>query len=264
VESFGKILGLGEEDAEDDVEGLMVPVSLQEIIPIIRRRPAKYFIAKKYGFSGCTPKTWGLVNFEKQFPEMLHEKEFLQQFFENTGKVNAIKAREIAECFEEKTIGKGKLFLKEGQVSNEYMVLQKGFMRSYSFDLNGTEVTTAFHNNGYPVFEVASFFNRTSSKENIQALSDCHGWIITYEQLNLLFHSIVEFREFGRSILVKGFAGLKTRMLSLITETAEERYVSLLELTPEIFQYAPLKQIASYLGITDSSLSRIRKEMMKK
>ena len=195
---------------------------------------------------------------------MLYEKEYLQQFFENTGKVNAIKSREIAEYFEEKTIRKGNLFLKEGQVSNEYMVLQKGFMRSYSFDLEGNEVTTAFHNKSYPVFEVASFFNRITSKENIQALTDCQGWIITYHQLNMLFHSITEFREFGRSILVRGFASLKTRMLSMITETAEERYVSLLESTPEIFQYAPLKQIASYLGITDTSLSRIRKEMIKK
>jgi len=195
---------------------------------------------------------------------MLYEKEYVKQFFENTGKVNAIRAGEIAEYFEEKTIEKGKLFLKEGQVSNEYLVLQTGFMRSFSFDPEGNEVTTAFHNNSYPVFEVASFFNRTHSKENIQALADCHGWIITYEQLNMLFHSVSEFREFGRSILVKGFASLKTRMLSMITETAEGRYSSLLESTPEIFQYAPLKQIASYLGITDTSLSRIRKEMMKK
>jgi CRP-like cAMP-binding protein len=195
---------------------------------------------------------------------MLYEKEYLHQFFENSGKVNSIKSREIAEYFQEKIIEKGNYFLREGQVSNEYMVVEKGFMRSYSFDPDGNEVTTAFHNNGYPVFEVASFFNRSPSKENIQALIDCQGWTITYEQLNMLFHSVTEFREFGRSILVKGFASLKMRMLSMITETAEERYSSLLKSTPEIFQYAPLKQIASYLGITDTSLSRIRKEMMKK
>jgi CRP-like cAMP-binding protein len=53
-------------------------------------------------------------------------------------------------------------------------------------------------------------------------------------------------------------------MLSTITETAEERYVRLLESNPEIFQHAPLKHIATYLGITDSSLSRIRKEFSKK
>ena len=195
---------------------------------------------------------------------MLYEKEYLQQFFENSGKVNAIKAREIAEYFAEKEIAKGDLFLKEGQISNEYMVLQTGFMRAYSFDPDGNEVTTAFHNNTYPVFEVASFFNRIPSKENIQALTGCNGWTITYEQLNMLFHSIPEFRDFGRSILVKGFASLKIRMLSMITKTAEDRYASLLQSNPEIFQYAPLKQIASYLGITDTSLSRIRKEMMKK
>jgi CRP-like cAMP-binding protein len=195
---------------------------------------------------------------------MLNEKKYLQQFFESSGKVNANKAKEIAEYFEEKEIAKGNLFLKEGQVSNEYLVLENGFMRSYSFDPDGNEVTTAFHSASYPVFEVASFFNRIPSRENIQALTDCTGWFITYEQLNMLFHSIPEFRDFGRSILVRGFASLKTRMLSVITETAEERYVALLRSNPEIFQQAPLKQIASYLGITDTSLSRIRKEMMKK
>lgn len=195
---------------------------------------------------------------------MTDEKKYLQQFFENSGKVNSIKAKEIADYFEEKEISKGNLFLKEGQISNEYLVIQKGFMRSYSFDPDGNEVTTAFHSYSYPVFEVASFFNRIPSRENIQALTNCIGWFITYEQLNMLFHSIPEFRDFGRSILVRGFASLKTRMLSMITETAEERYASLLQSNPEIFQQAPLKQIASYLGITDTSLSRIRKEMMKK
>jgi len=195
---------------------------------------------------------------------MLNNREYLQRFFENSGKVNAIKAREIAEHFRDKEIEKGSLFLKEGQVSNEYLVLEKGFMRSYSFDLEGKEVTTAFHNNSYPVFEVASFFNRTPSKENIQALASCSGWFITYDQLNMLFHAVPEFRDFGRSILVKGFTGLKTRMLSMITETAEERYISLLQSNPDVFQNTPLKQIASYLGITDTSLSRIRKEMTKK
>lgn len=195
---------------------------------------------------------------------MLNKREYLERFFESSGRVNAIKAREIAEHFQDKEIEKGELFLKEGQVSNEYLVLEKGFMRSYSFDLEGKEVTTAFHNNTYPVFEVASFFNRTPSRENIQALANCSGWFITYDQLNMLFHTVTEFRDFGRSILVKGFAGLKTRMLSMITETAEERYISLLRSNPDVFQYTPLKQIASYLGITDTSLSRIRKEMMKK
>ena len=109
-----------------------------------------------------------------------------------------------------------------------------------------------------------SFFNCVRSKENIQAQTDCEGWYITYKQLNYLFHSLPEFREFGRSVLVKGFSELKIRMLSMITETAEDRYAQLLINNPEIFKQVPLKNIATYLGITDTSLSRIRKELSKK
>jgi len=82
--------------------------------------------------------------------------------------------------------------------------------------------------------------------------------------LNNLFYSLPEFRDFGRALLAKGFASLKMRMLSVITETAEQRYQTLLKTNPEIFQHTALKHIASYLGITDTSLSRIRKEYQKK
>jgi CRP-like cAMP-binding protein len=175
-----------------------------------------------------------------------------------------LKAEEIASHFVCKSIAKSTLQLREGQVSNEYLFLEKGFMRAYAFDTDGNDVTTNFYFDNSVVFEVSSFFNRSPSKENIQALTDCVGWVITYEQLNMLFHSIYEFREFGRSILVKGYASLKTRMLSMITETAEERYAALVSNNPEIFAHAPLKHIASYLGITDTSLSRIRKEFSRK
>jgi CRP-like cAMP-binding protein len=161
-------------------------------------------------------------------------------------------------------IAKGDYFLKEGQLSNEYLFLEKGFMRAFAHDTEGNDVTTHFYSERNVVFEVSSFFNRTTSKENIQALTDCSGQFITYDQLNNLFHTIPEFRDFGRSILVKGFSALKARTLSVITDTAEERYAALLKKNPEIFQFAPLKTIASYLGITDTSLSRIRRELSKK
>ena len=188
----------------------------------------------------------------------------LIQFFYATKMVSLGKAEEIASQFSQKSLPKNEFFLTEGKHSNEYLFLEKGFMRAFAHDTEGNEVTTDFYSDKQVVFEVSSFFNRTVSKENIQALTDCEGWYITYEQLNMLFHSLPEFREFGRSILVKGFTALKNRMLSMITETAEERYAHLLQNKPEIFQHAPLKTIASYLGITATSLSRIRKELAKK
>jgi CRP-like cAMP-binding protein len=191
-------------------------------------------------------------------------KEALIQYLQNTSVVSHAIAVEIADKFKPKIIAKNQLQLSEGKICDEYLFLETGYMRGFAHDIDGNDVTTGFYQAGEMVFEVSSFFNRSRSKENIQALSDCEGWYISFAELNGLFHSLPQFREFGRSVLVKGFAGLKTRMLAMITETAEERYATLLKTNPEIFRRAPLKHIASYLGITDTSLSRIRKEFAKK
>jgi CRP-like cAMP-binding protein len=191
-------------------------------------------------------------------------KEKLIEFFRNENLIPPLIRTEIADHFNSRIIPKNQFLLIEGKISDDYLFLEKGYMRAFAHDTDGNEVTTNFCYPGDIIFEVYSFFNRTRSKENIQALTDCEGWSITYEQLNNLFHALPEFREFGRATLVKGFAALKTRMLTMITETAEERYEHLLKNKPEIFQHAPLKNIASYLGVTDTSLSRIRKDLSKK
>jgi CRP-like cAMP-binding protein len=191
-------------------------------------------------------------------------KEKIIGFLRSTNLVSFSAAIEIADHFTHKIIPKNQFLLIEGKISDDYLFLENGYMRAFAHDTDGNEVTTNFCYPGDVIFEVYSFFSRTRSKENIQALTDCEGWSITYEQLNNLFHALPEFREFGRATLVKGFAALKTRMLTMITETAEERYEHLLKTKPEIFQHAPLKNIASYLGITDTSLSRIRKDLARK
>ena len=191
-------------------------------------------------------------------------QEKLILFLQSTGFINQQKSEEIAAYFSPYVISWNEYFLKEGTICNTYLFLENGFMRAFAYDTAGNDITTNFYEGSQVVFEVSSFFNRTKSQENIQAITDCEGWVITYEELNNLFHALPEFREFGRHLLVKGYASLKTRMLSMITETAEERYKRLLNNNAEIFRHAPLKHIASYLGVTDTSLSRIRKEFSKK
>ena len=191
-------------------------------------------------------------------------RERLLQFIKEILPMHQNKVEEIASYFQGIEIAKGEYFIKYEKINNKYLFLEKGFIRSYTYDLDGNEVTTNFYSERQIVFEVASFFHETSSKENFQALEDCIGQYITYEQLQILFHNIPEFREFGRMILVKGFIAFKLRTLSLINETAEQRLESLVKIRPEIFQKAPLKNIASYLGVTDTSLSRIRREIANK
>lgn len=186
-------------------------------------------------------------------------RENLIKFIEQVLPIPRELVEQLAENFQPKQISKNEFFIKAGRPCNEYLYLDSGFIRAFTHDLEGNEVTTEFYAANQVVFEVGSFFQKTLSKESFQALEDCEGWYLTFDQLNALFHSTPQFREFGRMVLVKGFISFKQRTLSLINETAEQRYETLIKTRPIIFQKAPLKHIASYLGITDSSLSRIRR-----
>ncbi|WP_018620499.1 Crp/Fnr family transcriptional regulator [Spirosoma luteum] len=191
-------------------------------------------------------------------------RETLINFIQSNTPGSSAAVVDIADNFQERFLSKNEYFLKAGRVSDEYLFLEEGCLRAFTHDTNGDEVTTYFYSKGRYVFEVSSLFMRTSSTESIQALTDCRGYSITFEQLNRLFHSSPEFREFGRMMLVKAFAAFKQRTLELINKSAEERYENLINTNKEVFQYAQLKHIASYLGVTDTSLSRIRREFAKK
>jgi CRP-like cAMP-binding protein len=171
-------------------------------------------------------------------------------------------ANDIAVNFEPAAYQKNDFLLKQGQISREYLFLEEGFLRVFTHDTEGDEVTTNLYGSNAIVFDAASYIKRVATKENVQALSDCTGWVVKHETFEVLFHSHQPFREFARNNLVNNFIALKERTLGMINLTAEQRYEHLLEMRPEIFQHVPLKYIASYLGVTDTSLSRIRKERM--
>ena len=187
--------------------------------------------------------------------------ELLKKFIQQIVSINEIDAKEIANSFQIKVLNKGDFLLKENQINDEYFYLLKGLMRTYLCDLEGNEITIEIFTENNIVFEITSFFNRVRSEANIQAITDCIGYHISYKELNTLFHNKPAFRDFGRAILVKESIASKMRNYAMINQTAEQRYRNLLTSRPEILKYTPLKYIASYLGITDSTLSRIRKNM---
>jgi CRP-like cAMP-binding protein len=194
------------------------------------------------------------------------DKQPLLQFIQNNIpniRVTPDGIEAIAKNFEEMPLTKGELLLKQGKISG-YYYLAEGCLRSYTFDPEGDEITTYFYTQGRVVFDAASFFLRAPSTENIQAITESLGYYTDFEKLNGLFHTVPEFREFGRAMLVKEFVAYKQRTLAMINRSAEERYAHLMTSHPEIFHHAQLKQIASYLGMTDTSLSRIRREFAQK
>lgn len=168
----------------------------------------------------------------------------------------------IVGYFEERKFSKNEFFLKEGKVC-DYLYLAEGFMRAYTFDWKGNEVTTNLYTRNCQVYDHASFFLQTASEENIQAITDCLAYTINFEKMNTLFHSIPEFREYGRGMLVKELVSYKKMTLAMINRSAEQRYEDLIKDDKDIFRVFQLKHIASYLGITNSSLSRIRREFSR-
>lgn len=169
----------------------------------------------------------------------------------------------IAEQFEERTFKKDDYLLKEGKVSG-YFFLSEGFLRVFTFDTDGNEVTTYFYSQNKVVFDAASFFLKLPSTENIQAMTECKVYVTNFEKLNQLFHSVAVFREFGRQMIVQEFVAYKQRTLAMINQSAEKRYLKLIETNKDVFQFAHLSHIASYLGISERTLNRIRQNFTKK
>lgn len=167
----------------------------------------------------------------------------------------------ITASFKQVTFFKNDYLLREGIVENHYWFCENGFLRSFVTDPDGNDITTHFYTNGEIVIDWSSFFLRNPTRENIQALTNCVCWQIDFETFQELFHSIRPFREQGRTNLVNSYFSLKRHSISIIADQAKERYLQLIKEKPHILQNSSLKHIATYLGITDSSLSRIRKEI---
>jgi CRP-like cAMP-binding protein len=159
---------------------------------------------------------------------------------------------------------KGEFLLKEDEIADEYYLLEKGLVRAFVQDFDNNEITTEFFCENEIVIVTSSLFQRMPSKENLQTLTDCTLWKIDFEKFQELFHSIEGMREWGRAWFTFQLFTMKQRSLGMITETAKNRYLKLMKDKPEILLNAPLKQIATFLGITDTSLSRIRKEIVEK
>lgn len=167
----------------------------------------------------------------------------------------------IISKFKQISVAKNNFLLNEGQIEKYYWFIESGFARSFVIDTEGNDITTNFYSIGDIVIDWTSFFLRNPTRENIQALTDCRCWQLDFDTFQQLFHSIKNFREQGRTTLVTSYFSLKKQSVSMIADKAKERYIQLMNEKPHIIQNVSLKHIATYLGITDTSLSRIRKEI---
>lgn len=155
----------------------------------------------------------------------------------------------------------GTVVLEIGKTAHEFYIIENGLFRSFLYDYNGNETTTGFYCSKEILIESFSLFQRIPSKENFQALTDAVVWKIEYKNFQELLARVNGLREWGRTWATRQLFVLKQHYINVLTMSATDGYLEIIHERPQIVQQAPLKYIASYLGITDSSLSRIRREI---
>jgi CRP-like cAMP-binding protein len=189
----------------------------------------------------------------------MEEPHFLKKIFnEQTFKKEDLD--KILSFYKRVEFSKNDFLIQLGTTANFYYFMESGYARSFAIDLEGNDISTNFFSSTDIVIDWHSYFLRAKCLEDIQAVSHCVAWKITFEDFMKLFN-IEAFREVGRTRLVNNYFELKKHSVSIIADPAKDRYLNLLKAKPDIVQNVPLKQIATYLGITDTSLSRIRKEL---
>jgi CRP-like cAMP-binding protein len=166
----------------------------------------------------------------------------------------------IISLFKERIYKKGDFFLEEGEVCKQVGFLAKGLMRYY-INNDGEDKTYAFsQENGY-VCNYESFLPQSPSSKIIQALEDCTVFVISFDDLQILYANVIEGERFGRIAIEAVFVQLLQDFNSFYTETSELRYEKFIKNHADLQQRISQYHIASYVGVKPQSLSRIRKRI---
>ncbi len=163
--------------------------------------------------------------------------------------------------FKTQVARKGEIFLKHDQRCFYFYYVSKGFVRLFYLDLEGKEITHWFSSEHMMITSPFSFFKNEPNILNFEALEDTELILVTREQYFELYEKDDKANKAFFDLSAEFAMRLSRSVMSIHTETAQFRYLKLLEEHPLIFQKAKLAHIASYLGITQQSLSRIRKNL---
>lgn len=161
---------------------------------------------------------------------------------------------------EAKSFSKKSLVLKQGQVEKYLSYVENGILRLYIPKIDN-DLTFGFAFPGGFVSAYDSFLTQMPCEYQIQALTETKLWQIGHEALQKVYDQTKIGDKIGRKNAENLFLIKSRRELSLLNETAEERYMDLFSQRPELIQHIPLKYVASYIGVTPQALSRIRKRI---
>lgn len=162
--------------------------------------------------------------------------------------------------FERRQLKKGDYFLTSGTICREMAFIETGYLRMFNI-ADGKEITFWIGNDGRFITSLSSFVFESPNFWNIQAVTDCSLQVINRKDHFELCKQQAKWLEFDNVLLARSFALLEQSMFAHLHTTAQQRFEALLEENPSLFNHVPLQYIASMLGITPETLSRLRKNL---
>jgi CRP-like cAMP-binding protein len=163
--------------------------------------------------------------------------------------------------FVAKKLRKRQYFLQEGDVCKYQAFVEKGLLRSYTVDEKGSEHILQFASEGWWMADLSSYLTNEPSFLNIDALEEVELVLLTKPKWEEAMTKIPSLEHYFRIIIQNHLVATQKRLLQSLAETAEEKYNRFVETYPECLQRMPQHMIASYLGITRETLSRVRKHL---
>jgi CRP-like cAMP-binding protein len=183
----------------------------------------------------------------------------LSVFISRYIQLDADEMDDVVNRFLRKTIKKGDYLLREGQVCRDIVFVKEGCLRLYYIS-NDIETSVWFSFGDSSAIEISSFISGEPSSYFIQAIDDSEIWFLSKTELNKLYLDYPKMQLMMKNFLEDVVLNLITRFTSLQRDSAEKRYLDLIN-KPDYLQMIPQKYLASFIGVTPTSLSRIRRKI---
>lgn len=170
----------------------------------------------------------------------------------------------IKQYLTPKKLRRKQFLLQEGDVCKFIAFVERGALRSYSIDEKGVERIIQFALEGWTISDLYSFLTAEPAIYTIDALEDSELVLISKSAHEELLKTLPKYETWIRLQITGAYLAMQRRLTSIISLSLEERYASFTSVYPEIVQRVPQHMIASYMGLTPETLSRVRKKMTGK
>jgi CRP-like cAMP-binding protein len=187
----------------------------------------------------------------------------MKEFLNSYRFLKESEIEEVTKFATIKSLKKGDYFIRQGEVCKEVAFVKTGIFRNFITSNTGEESTYCITLPNNSISSYTSYITGDATLENIQAIANSEIFILSKEVLDKAVSESNNWMKYMKIVSESEYMKLEKRVFSFVSEKAKQRYLSLLEQNPIYIQQIPLQYLASYLGITQRHLSRLRREVMQ-